>query len=100
MVLLPQGIVGRHYFPSIRKEGSSVLYAKGDKKGSIDAPFLSIKRIQLLAGWRQDTSGSFQSVMNLPRQEKLLETYSLIVRNIFFLFQTCFGNVTACFRCQ
>ena len=44
--LLLQGIVGRHYLLSFRKGWSSAPYAKGDMKGSIEAPFLSIMRIQ------------------------------------------------------
>ena len=39
---LPQGIVRQHYLLSFRKGWSSVPYAKGDKKGSIEAPVLSI----------------------------------------------------------
>ena len=42
LLLLLQGIVGWHYLLSFRKGWSSVPYAKGDKKGSIEAPFLSI----------------------------------------------------------
>ena len=43
---LPQGIVGRHYLLSSRKALASVPFAKGDKKGSTEAPSLSPLRIQ------------------------------------------------------
>ena len=42
LLLLPQGIVGRYYRLSFHKGWSSVPYAKGDKTGSTEAPFLSI----------------------------------------------------------
>jgi len=38
---LAKGIMGHHYL-SFQKGWSSVPYAKGDKKGSIEAPFLSM----------------------------------------------------------
>lgn len=41
-----KGIVVQHCCVSFPKGWSSVSYAKWDKKGSIEAPFLSIRRIQ------------------------------------------------------
>ena len=70
---LPQGIVGRHYLLSFGKGRTGVPYAKGDKKGSIEAPFLSAERIDYSPpqGGHSDTSGSFRSVRNLPDRDCL-----------------------------
>ena len=58
------------YLLSFCKGRSSVSYAKRHMKGSIEAPFLSISENSTSSshGCHLDTSGSFNSVRNLPKQ--------------------------------
>ena len=68
-----QEIVGLHYLLSFRKGRFSVPYAKGDKKGSIEAPFLQHLETSTSSyhGCHFDTSGSFHSVRNPSKEDYL-----------------------------
>ena len=60
-LLLPQGLMGWHHLLPFHKGSSSVPYAKGDKKGSTEAPSLRIQRIRaaLIMAATQTLPGHF-----------------------------------------
>jgi len=84
-VVLPQGIVGRHYLLSFRKGRSSVSYAKGGMKGSIEAPFLEFE--QPLTWLPLMYFRVIHSVRKSPKRKRLSEHSLLIVVVVVSVFR-------------